>query len=83
MLVTKEVKFRLEPEDEYTHPIEEEKNFNESMYINIFDPSSRLGGWFRVGNRPNEGYAEMKGQASSVKRGDRELARSASMAGSA
>ena len=59
MIVTKEVKFRLEPQDEYTHPIEEEKNFNESMYINIFDPSSLLGGWFRVGNRPNEGYAEM------------------------
>jgi hypothetical protein len=59
MLETKGVKLRLEPQDEYTHPIEEEKNFNESMYINIFDPSSRLGGWFRVGNRPNEGYAEM------------------------
>ena len=59
MIVARGVKFRLGPEDEYTHPIEEEKNFNESMYINIFDPSSRLGGWFRVGNRPNEGYAEM------------------------
>ncbi len=44
MLVTKEVKFRMEPEDEYTHPIEEEKNFNESMYINIFDPSSSEAG---------------------------------------
>jgi hypothetical protein len=59
MMVSKGAKLRLAPEDEYTHPIEEEKNFNESMYINIFDPSSRLGGWFRVGNRPNEGYAEM------------------------
>ena len=59
MIVTKGLKFRLEPEDEYTHPIEEEKNFNESMYINIFDSSNRLGGWFRVGNRPHEGYAEM------------------------
>ena len=59
MIATKQVRFRLEPQDEYTHPIEEEKNFNESMYINIFDPASRLGGWFRVGNRPNEGYAEM------------------------
>ena len=59
MLVTKSLRFRLDPEDEYTHPIEEEKNFNESMYINIFDRSARLGAWFRVGNRPNEGYAEM------------------------
>jgi hypothetical protein len=59
MNVTQGVRLRMEPKDEYTHPIEEEKNFNESMYINIFDPSTRLGGWFRVGNRPNEGYAEM------------------------
>ncbi|MBU2550244.1 MAG: hypothetical protein KKB20_17680 [Proteobacteria bacterium] len=49
---------RLAPEDEYTHPIEEAKNFNESMYFNLFD-ATPLGGWFRIGNRPNEGYAEM------------------------
>lgn len=59
MLEAKGERLRLEPQDEYTHPVEAEKNFNESMYINIFDPSTRLGGWFRVGNRPNEGYAEM------------------------
>jgi hypothetical protein len=29
------------------------------MYINIFDPKHQLGGWFRMGNRANEGYAEM------------------------
>ena len=29
------------------------------MYFNLFDHPSRLGGWFRLGNRPNEGYAEM------------------------
>jgi hypothetical protein len=29
------------------------------MYINLFDFSQKMGGWFRVGNRPNEGYAEM------------------------
>jgi hypothetical protein len=56
-LLTK--KTRLLPEDEYTHPIESEENFNESMYINIFDHNSLVGGWFRVGNRPNEGHAEM------------------------
>lgn len=51
---------RLDPEDEYMHPLEEAKNFNESMYFNIFDASDKpLGGWFRLGNRANEGYAEM------------------------
>jgi hypothetical protein len=50
---------RLDPSDEYMHELGPESNFNESMYINIFDPASRLGGWFRIGNRANEGYAEM------------------------
>ncbi len=52
-------RFRLEPKDEYNHPIEAETNFNESMYINVFDHQQNMGGWFRVGNRPNEGHAEM------------------------
>jgi len=56
----KGVKIRMEPEDEYMHPLEAAQNFNESMYFNIFDASDKqLGGWFRIGNRPNEGYAEM------------------------
>ena len=50
---------RLEPHDEYMHELEEAATFNESMYFNFFDPQSRLGGFFRLGNRPNEGYAEM------------------------
>lgn len=50
---------RLTPQDEYMHPVEAAKNFNESMYINVFDPVRKMGGWFRVGNRPNEGHAEM------------------------
>jgi len=50
---------RLEPEDEYMHELGPESNFNESMYINCFDPSTQMGGWFRMGNRANEGYAEM------------------------
>jgi hypothetical protein len=29
------------------------------MYFNIFDFEQKMGGWFRIGNRPNEGYAEM------------------------
>lgn len=41
------------------HELEEAETFNESMYFNFFDPAARLGGFFRLGNRPNEGYAEM------------------------
>jgi hypothetical protein len=50
---------RLEPSDEYMHELGPEPNFNESMYINCFDPRHQVGGWFRMGNRANEGYAEM------------------------
>ncbi len=50
---------RLEPSDEYMHELGPEPNFNESMYINVFDPRQQVGGWFRLGNRANEGYAEM------------------------
>ncbi len=50
---------RLEPSDEYMHELGPESNFNESMYINCFDAAQQVGGWFRMGNRANEGYAEM------------------------
>ncbi len=50
---------RLSPEDEYTHQPDKAQNYNESMYFNVFDHNSKMGGWFRLGNRPNEGYAEM------------------------
>ena len=50
---------KLEPRDEYTHEVGPEPNFNESMYFNYFDPVRRVGGFLRLGNRPNEGYAEM------------------------
>jgi hypothetical protein len=49
----------LEPEDEYTHEPDPVPNYNESMYLNGFDPAREVGGWFRLGNRVNEGYAEM------------------------
>ena len=52
-------KIRLEPEDEYTHTPDAAANYNESMYFNMFDPEKQIGGWFRLGNRPNEGHAEM------------------------
>jgi hypothetical protein len=41
------------------HELGPEPNFNESMYFNAYDPDSRLGGFFRLGNRPNEGSGEM------------------------
>jgi hypothetical protein len=53
------IRIRLEPEDEYMHALEEAANFNESMYFNVFDRANRVGGWFRLGNRPNEGKGEM------------------------
>ena len=52
-------RMKLVPEDDYMHPVESAQNFNESMYFNVFDPEHEIGGFFRVGNRPNEGYAEM------------------------
>ena len=54
-----DLELRLEPADEYTHAVEDDPTFNESMYFNLFDPRARVGGFFRLGNRPNEGHAEM------------------------
>src|SRR5207249_12194631 len=53
------MKLRLEPSDEHMHPLESAKSFNESMYFNFFSPTDRIGGWVSLGNRANEGYAEM------------------------
>ena len=52
-------KLRLDPSDEHMHALEEAANFNESMYFNVYDATPRVGGFFRLGNRANEGYAEM------------------------
>ena len=49
----------LVPEDDYTHPLGPEPNFNESMYFNFFDREQSIGGFLRLGNRANEGNAEM------------------------
>lgn len=49
----------LVPEDDYTHELGPEPNFNESMYFNFFDPKKSMGGFVRLGNRANEGRAEM------------------------
>ena len=49
----------LKPEDDFTHELGPEENFNESVYFNFFDPAQNRGGFVRMGNRANEGYAEM------------------------
>jgi len=49
----------VKPTDEYMHPNTGEGNFNESMYFNFYDRTARCGGFARIGNRPNERYAEM------------------------
>jgi hypothetical protein len=49
----------VKPEDDYTHPLGPEENFNESVYFNFFDPEKQMGGFVRIGNRANEGHAEM------------------------
>jgi hypothetical protein len=51
-------KVRLVPADEFMHGNSGEPNFNESMYFNFFDVRERLGGFLRIGNRPNEAHAE-------------------------
>jgi hypothetical protein len=53
------MRVRLDPHDEYMHELGPEPNFNESMYFNVYDPDSRVGGFFRLGNRANEGRGEM------------------------
>jgi hypothetical protein len=45
--------------DDLLHENTGESNYNESAYFNFYDPGCRLGGFFRLGNRVNEGYAEM------------------------
>ena len=48
----------LVPEDDYTHELGPESNFNEIMYFNFFDPDQGSGEFLRIGNRANEGSAE-------------------------
>ena len=59
MYMPPNTKLKLDPRDEYTHPVEPVGNYNESMYFNAFDSVRRVGAWVRIGNRPNEGHAEM------------------------
>ncbi len=51
--------YALVAQDEFPHAPTPEPNFNESVYMNAFDHTRRMGGWMRIGNRVNEGYAEL------------------------
>ena len=51
--------YRLTQRDEWPHEPTSEPHFNESVYCNGFDQRSGIGGWMRIGNRVNEGYAEL------------------------
>jgi hypothetical protein len=51
--------FLMRREDEATHRPGDSVNFNESVYTNGFDAKTPVGGWMRLGNRVNEGHAEL------------------------
>lgn len=49
----------LKDADEGVHEKGTQVNWNESRYLDFWDSKQRVGGWFRIGNRPNAGWAEM------------------------
>ena len=49
----------LQDTDEGVHKVGTASNWNESRYVDFWDSAQRIGGWLRIGNRPNEGRAEM------------------------
>ncbi len=57
--VPKGCKLALDPRDDYNHAPDDVSNYNESMYFSVLDLEQTMGGWVRIGNRVNEGYAEM------------------------
>lgn len=52
-------KFIMHPQHELMHRPDDSVNFNESVYTNAFDTAAPVGGWMRLGNRVNEGHAEL------------------------
>lgn len=52
-------RYVMKPEHEFMHVPDDLVNFNESAYTNAFDTASPVGGWMRLGNRVNEGHAEL------------------------
>ncbi len=50
---------RLIDADEGMHEVGTPSNWNESRYVDFWDRKLRIGGWYRIGVRVNEGHAEM------------------------
>jgi hypothetical protein len=50
---------KLGEHDEAVHQPGDQVNWNESRYVDFWDHEARIGGWFRIGARPNAAYAEM------------------------
>lgn len=49
----------IDPRDDLLHPVTPEPDFMETNYYNLFDQGSGTGGFLRLGNRVNEGWAEL------------------------
>ena len=45
--------------DEGVHAVGPASNWNESRYVDFWDANARVGGWLRIGMRPNEQRAEV------------------------
>ncbi|MGR8947913.1 MAG: DUF7064 domain-containing protein [Gammaproteobacteria bacterium] len=52
--------YDLTEQDEFSHSPTADSNFNESVYVNGIDHGKASGFWMRLGNRVNEGYAELQ-----------------------
>src|SRR6266540_1780505 len=55
----RDVGIALTEQDEGLHEPGNQVNWNESRYVDFWDPAARVGGWLRIGARPNASYAEM------------------------
>ncbi len=54
MIIPEGMMLRLDPKDEYQHEPEAAKNYNESMYFDMFESNRGIGAWLRIGNRPTK-----------------------------
>lgn len=48
----------VDPADDLPHAVGNERDYSESFYYQFGDPTSRLNGFLRLSNRPNEGCGE-------------------------
>ena len=59
MIIPEGGRLKLDPKDEHQHVPEAAANYNESVYLDVFDTGQKIGAWVRIGNRPHEGHAEV------------------------